>query len=92
MANKASNEAVDQCFHKQVTLKARQDVKVPIGIYEDTLPPPKVDINILPVPQSGEIKESMLKRPMGIGDHELSYYFQNFSDQAFRITLDERCA
>jgi hypothetical protein len=83
--------AEDDCIHEQITLKARQGVKVPIGIYEDALPPPKIDIEILPVPQSGEVKESILKRSTGIGDHQLIYYFQNFSDQEYTITLDERC-
>lgn len=89
MANKAGRETGGQGFHTQKTLEARQSIKVPIGIYEDGFPAPKLRIAILPVPKSGEVEKSVMRLP-DKGDYQLICYFQNFSDQEFTVTIDER--
>lgn len=78
-------------FIDTVEIDGREGKELPIGSYEKGIPQPRFDIEIAPLPCPNDIKARLI-RINREGEYQLSYYFQNFADRKFTITVREKDA
>lgn len=68
-----------------VTVKPRRMAKLMIGMYENTMPVPKLRIKC--EPEVPDAVDASLFRFDGDDHYTLVYQFQNYTDSTFKVTV-----
>lgn len=72
------------------TLGPGQSTKVPLGVFEAHMPQPVFEIEYEPEAEAGDGVAAALERVDKGDEYWLVYFFQNFSDDTFHISVKER--
>lgn len=77
---------------EHVTLGPRQGMQLPLGMFETDVPQPSFEVEYEPgTDVTGDVTTA-LKRVDREGEYWLVYFFQNFTDNTYYITVRERIA
>lgn len=77
---------------EEVTLGPRQGVQLPLGMYESGVPQPSFEVEYDPSSDAPSGVTAALKRVDKGSEYWLVYFFQNFTDRTYHITIKERIA
>lgn len=77
---------------EEVTLGPGQGVQLPLGMYELDVPEPSFEVEYDPSSDAPSGITAALKRVDKGSEYWLVYFFQNFTDTTYRITVREYLA
>lgn len=88
--NATSDKQIMQngCIEEHLTLGPQEGTELPLGVFEAAVPTPEFAIEYQPSISESGISAS-LKRIEQEGEYQLLYFFQNFTEETYRVTIRE---